>query len=459
MDPDTGTYIHFLLLSDTISSANISGQIVLFFLFIGISFLVSGAEVAFFSLTKAEIEDFRHSQTGTSQRIWRLFSQPQRLLATILISNNLANVAAILVGSSAIQQIAELQNWQSQALDLGLFDVSVQFLLDVLVITSIILFLGEIVPKVYATKNRILLVQSLSLPLDILSKIFYPLSWLLIRTTSFLQNSVNVRNSQTSLEDLKQAIDITKHNGSDKEKDEQEILRGIVNFSNIPVKSIMKARVDVIAIDLSITWDDLLELINNHNFSRFPVYEDNLDNIRGVLHIKDLLPFVRAEGKNLNLVQLLRPVHFVPESKKIDDLLEDFKRQRLHLAVVVDEYGGTAGIVTLEDVIEEIFGEIHDEFDQEDWIYTKIDEETFIFEGRISLNDVRKIVGLNDEVFEDARGDSDSLGGLILELHGKIPNPGEIISYQNIDLQVEAVSKTRITMVKFILNREVETHT
>lgn len=423
-----------------------------FLLCIMISFLVSGAEVAFFSLTKAEVEEYRNTQTRLSQKVWSLVNQPQRLLATILIANNFVNVTAIILGTSLLKELATAFEWKSTVYILG-WAVTLDLFLNIAIITSILLFFGEIVPKVFAARNKRLLVKILASPLESLKWIFSPLSTLLIKTTEFISTKVSAKEEATSLQDLKHAIDITTQKEEDLE--ETEILKGIVNFSNISVKSVMRARIDVIAVAVDTGLDELIALTNEHTYSRLPVYEENIDSIIGVLHIKDLLPFVRDNVQEVKLIDLIRPVQFVPESKKIDDLLEEFKTQRLHMAVVVDEYGGTAGIVTLNDVIEEIFGEITDEFDSEEIVYTKIDEDTFIFEGRVSLIDVKKIVDLPDEYFEDKRGDSDSLGGLIFELAGKFPNAGEQISYQNIMLEVESVSKTRINMVKLSILREV----
>jgi putative hemolysin len=298
------------------------------------------------------------------------------------------------------------------------------------------------------------MVTVLALPLIMMRWFFYPVSRLLIRITGFIDNRISLKEDQTSLEDLKHAIDLASSGEEDRE--EKDILKGIVNFSNIPVRSIMRARVDVIAAEINTPLEALIEHINAHNYSRLPLYEENLDHVIGVLHIKDLLPLMRENSEDMDLRSLLRPAHFVPENKKIDALLEEFKSRRLHMAVVVDEFGGTAGVVTLEDVIEEIFGEISDEFDSEDWVYTKVSESIYVFEGRISLNDVRRIVDLDEKVFEDARGDSDSLGGLILEIHGKIPTPGEVISYRHFDFHIEAVSKNRIAMVKMIINEPIE---
>lgn len=449
MDPEPGSLIVHWVLVALPWWPDLIVQLLIFLGLISLSFLASGSEVAFFSLTKPEIDAFRDSEEPKDQRVWKLLSTPDRLeasrslLATILITNNLVNVAAILIGSNVLHTITEQYG----------INESVQLLLDLVFITSFLLFFGEITPKVYAARYRLKLVHLLTRPSAILKALFYPLSWALIKSTSFIDKRVNLTEASASLEDLKQAIDLTS-TGDETEKDEREILKGIVNFSNIPVKSIMRARVDVMAIEITTPLNELLDFINDVNYSRIPVYEENLDSIKGVLHIKDLLPFLKKDSEPLKLDNLLREVQFIPETKKIDDLLEEFKDQRSHMAVVVDEFGGTAGIVTLEDVIEEIIGEINDEFDSEDWVYTKVDDSTYIFEGRIALQDVRKILDLEDSIFEDERGESDSLGGLILEINGKIPEEGEVIHYRNFELEVESVSNHRINMVKFQIHPE-----
>ena len=445
MDPEPGS-----LLLDTVAMLpwwpDIIVQVTIFIGLILLSFLASGSEVAYFSLTKPEIDTFRDSEERKDKRVWKLLSTPdrveapRRLLATILITNNLVNVAAILVGSNVLHIFSE---------HFGI-DSGIQLLLDLIFITSFLLLFGEITPKVYAARFGIRIVYQLARPLLFLRSFFFPISWLLIKGTSFIDKRVNITEASASLDDLKQAIDLTT--GDDEaEKEEREILKGIVNFSNIPVRSIMRARVDVMSVDISIGMEELLDFINEVNYSRIPVYEESLDNIKGILHIKELLPYLKKDSAPLKLEGFYREVQFIPETKKIDDLLEEFKDQRSHMAIVVDEFGGTAGIVTLEDVIEEIIGEINDEFDSEDWVYTKVDDQTFVFEGRIALQDVRKILDLEDDVFEDERGESDSLGGLILEIHGKIPEEGEVISYRNFTLEVESVSNHRINMVKLTM--------
>lgn len=444
MDPEPGNLASVILLqTDWTELLTQIGQYILFVLLLVASFFASGSEAAFFSLTKAEIKDLKDDDSARAQRVWRLINRPKKLLATILITNNFMNVGAILVASNLMQVWSRTYAWGD----------SLKFLIEVVLITSLLLFFGEIIPKVYATRNHLRMVKILAIPMEGLQWFFTPLAKLLIEGTSFIEKRVKLKEEATSRDDLRHAIALTTDPEEDKE--EQEILRGIVNFSNITVKSVMRARVDVVAVDLHLNFDELVDLIRSHNFSRLPVYEESLDHIKGVLHIKDLLPFLKENSKPVPISEVMREVYFIPESKKIDSLLEEFKTQRLHMAVVVDEFGGTAGIITLEDIIEEIFGEINDEFDSEDWVYTKVDEKTYIFEGRISLIDVKKILGLDEHTFEDARGDSDSLAGLILELHGKIPSAGEVIQYQNYALHVEGVSKHRITQVKFVIHEEV----
>lgn len=442
MDPEPGNLLGSFMLLQSLWP-DLMLQFVLFLILLICSFLVSGAESAFFSLTKSEIDDFKQKDTPNARKVWDLIYDHKRLLATILITNNFANVASILIGAYILRRFTELYQWSSQ----------LETLLNILVITSIILLFGEIVPKVYFTRNRLRLVSILARPLGILKWCFHPLANLLVKSTNFIDERVQLKET-TSLEDLKQAIHLTAHDIED--ADEKDILQGIVNFNHIAVKRIMRARVDVIAVEISTPLDELIQLINENSYSRLPVYEESLDNVKGILHIKDLLPFIRDNTPELKMVDLLREVHFVPESKKINVLLEEFKAAHLHMAVVVDEFGGTAGIVTLEDIIEEIFGEINDEFDSEDWVYTKKSDDTYIFEGRLGLDDLKKILDLPEDTFEDSRGDSDSLGGLILEIHGKIPDEGEIIQYRQFEMHVESVSNNRINQVKVVIQTPEE---
>jgi gliding motility-associated protein GldE len=429
------------------------GQFILFFLLIICSFFASASEVALFSLSRSDIEFFRNDTSKSAQRIWSLVNEPKRLLATILITNNFVNIAAILVASTIMRNVGNHYGWDSMNFPINLgfarWEMPVEFLVNVLLITSVILLFGEIMPKVYAARHASRLVTLISGPLYFLREVLRPLSFVLIRSTRFIDKRVQQKEGSASLEDLRNAIHITPVD--DDQMDEREILKGIVNLSHITVKSIMRARVDVKAVEIETPLEELIAFINEHNYSRLPVYESNLDHILGLLHIKDLLPYLSPGHPELDLRQLVRPVMFIPESKKIDTLLEEFKSRRLHMAVVVDEFGGTEGIVTLEDVIEEIFGEINDEFDNDEVVYTRLADDTFIFDGKTPLNDIRKILRLADDEFDDARGESDSLAGLLLELHGKFPTPKEVISYKNYDFLIESVSKTRIAMVKVVI--------
>ena len=451
MDPDPESLLIIPHLFSAVFALTATGVYsIAFFVLLGISFLVSGAEAAFFSLTRAELATFREDKSFSGQRIYEMMRSEKRLLATILIANNLVNVAAILV---ATQILGQLRTYYPGSI-LG------NWVVEVLLITGIILLFGEIVPKVFATKNKMRYVRNIARPLSFLMQVFALPSKGLVALNRGLERSLSQRidsqEANASLDDLRHAINLTATQEEDKE--EKEILKGIVNFSNIPVKSIMKARVDVEAIDFSTPFEQLVAFIQEHNYSRLPVYQDNLDNIIGILHIKDLLPSLREASSEIDLKKFLRKAHYVPEMKKIDKLLEEFKAKRSHMAVVVDEFGGTAGIVTLEDVVEEIFVEFGDEFDHENTTISKISDNAYIFEGRLSLMDLKRMLELDDETFEDARGDNDSLGGLILELHGKIPERGDTVWYNNFELTVESVAKNRIVQVKFVIHETPELH-
>lgn len=437
----------FLMLLSSSVDWQLVGQFIALFLLLVISFLVSGSEVAFFALTKSDLGNLKEKNPSLAKNVIGLLEKDKhkKLLATILITNNFVNVAAILVATSILQSYQQQFQWPK----------SVQIILEIGLVTSLLLFFGEIIPKVFAAKNRIRLIKVVILPLSLLNRTLTPLSYLLTEGTKFMDKSFRIPIRSASLDDLSHAIDITsegsKENG---EKPDGDILKGIVKFSQISVKSIMKARVDVDAVEINMDFGELIDFIQRNTYSRLPVFEESLDNVKGILHIKDLLPYLKANTAPPNLLEVMRDAYFVPENKKIDDLLEEFKSQSIHMAIVVDEFGGTAGIVTLEDVIEEIFGEINDEFDEKNWIHTQISPQEHIFEGRTPLHDIRKILDLDDKTFEDARGDSDSLGGLILELNGSFPKVGEVITYQNFEFIINAVNKNRITMVRLFIQPE-----
>lgn len=443
MDPDPGSYaLIFAAFPDFFLKFGPYFLVVTLLLFL--SAVVSGTEVAYFSLSQAEREELREE----NGRVWDLLSRPKRLLATILIFNNFVNVAIILLSSYAINQMALHYQWYGQAWA----DIALP-IVEVGLITFVLLFFGEITPKVYATQNRLSIVQRVAVPIFVARSLFSPISYLLISSTSFLDRRIHNQLEAASFEDIKHAIDLTSEEESPLE--EKEILKGIVNFSNTQVKAIMRARVDVIAIDISSSLDEVVDLIKGQGYSRMPVYEESLDEVKGILYAKDLLPLLKQSPADVNWHDLVRPAYYIPETKKIDDLLDEFKSKRLHIAMVVDEFGGTSGLVTLEDIIEEIFGEISDEFDDEELVFSKLSEMTYIFDGKMPLNDILRLLEVPGNSFEEARGDSDTLAGLILEIHGRLPIVGDVIEHGRFRFVIESVTQRRIKRVKFEVLEDV----
>ena len=401
------------------------------------SALVSGSEVAFFSLKSQDIDDLKGRDNPASDNIAELLDHPKTLLATILISNNFVNVGIVILSSY---------------ITAGLFDFSANptmgFVLEVVLITFLILLFGEVLPKVYATRSSITFSSFMSRPMLILRWIFRPVSMLLVRSTNLIEKRLSKASENLSVDDLSQALELT--NSDDTTQDEQKILEGIVKFGNTNVKQIMKPRMDVVCIDISWDYRKILDIILDSGYSRIPVYEDNFDNVKGVLYIKDLLPHIdQSEGFNWNV--LIRDSFFVPENKKIDDLLKEFQEKKIHLAVVVDEFGGTSGIITLEDVIEEIVGEISDEFDDDELVYSKLDDRNYVFEAKIHLTDFSKVLGIPVERFDEARGEADTLAGFVLEIAGKFPEKNEEIEFDDIVFRVESRDGRRIKRIKVSL--------
>jgi len=437
VDPEPASY-NFILTSFPEFLTLFGPYILAILVLLVLSAIISGAEVAFFSLTEAEKEEIREENS----RVWELVSKPRKLLATILIFNNLVNVAIILLSSFLLNLMATLFQWNSQSWAEYVIPV-----IEVGLITFILLFFGEITPKVYATQNRLSIVQKVSLPLLGLRTFLTPLSWLLTKSTGFIDRRIKNQSEAASFEDIKHAIDLTSEEASPEE--EKTILKGIVNFSSTMVKAVMRARVDMVAIDISQPLSEVVDVINEAGYSRIPVYDYSLDKIKGILYVKDLLPLLKPNATSQNWQSLIRQPYFVPETKKIDDLLEEFKSRRLHIAIVVDEFGGTGGLVTLEDIIEEIFGEIVDEFDEEELGYSKLSETVFIFDGKMPLNDILRIVEVPDDSFDEVRGDADTLAGLILEAHGRIPGIGDEIEFGDFRFIIESVNQRRIKRIKF----------
>jgi len=365
-----------------------------------------------------------------------MVKMPERLLATILIANNFVNVGIVII---------------STYMNSRLFDFSSHpffgFIIEVVIITFMLLLFGEIIPKVYANQYATSFVVFMVRPILFLEKVFRPLSTLLINSTSFINKRFQTKKQNLSIDDISHALDITE----DKITEDKKILKSIVKFGNIDVKEIMKSRVDVIAVDTLIRFKKLLSVIIDSGYSRIPVYEDNFDNIKGILYIKDLLPHLQKDDK-FEWQNLSRQAYFVPETKKINDLLGEFQSKKNHMAIVVDEYGGTSGIVTLEDILEEIVGEITDELDEDDIVFEKLNNNTFVFEGKTLLNDFYRIIECENDVFEELKGDAETLAGVVLEYKGEIPKKNETIKILNFDFTILAVDNRRIKKIEIKIN-------
>ncbi len=403
---------------------------------------VSAAESAFFSLTPTDMEELKTSGKKTDEKILKLVAGPKRLLATLLISINFINIAIVVLSTLVMEELFDF----SQNHLLG-------FIIQVVVVTFMILMVGEVIPKIYATQNPLSSSRILVFFVQFLQKLFYPISSFLIFSTSILDRIIKPKKHNISVDELSQALELA----SDKNNPEEDhkILRGIVKFGSTDVKQIMKSRMDVIAFEYDRDFKKLLDDITNSGFSRVPIYKEKLDNIAGVLYAKDLLQHI-DEGNEFDWHTIIRPPFFVPENKKIDDLLREFQSKKIHLAIVVDEYGGTSGIVALEDVIEEIVGEINDEFDDDDLVYSKLDDANFVFEGKAHLNDVYRILEIDGELFEDAKGEADTLAGLIIEIEGRIPTRNEKIKFHNLMFTIESADNRKIKRVKITIEKDEE---
>ncbi len=412
------------------------------------SALVSGSEVAFFSLNPQSRKELDETKSKAASQVLALLSRPKKLLATILISNNFVNVALVLLSSIISNELFTFTDfsWKSDFSGELLIQAStLQFLTNVVAITFIILLFGEVIPKVYATKYPKQLALFMSIPFGGLVSFFHPLSFILVKSTNIIDKKYKKKSNQLSVDELGHALDITDDSATS--EDEKKILEGIVKFGNTDVKAIMSPRVDVVSVDCEAPYNELLELILESGFSRLPVYKDDFDHVSGIIYIKDLLPHLK-ERADFDWLKLLREPFYVPENKKIDDLLQEFQEKKTHMAIVVDEYGGSQGIITLEDIIEEIVGEISDEFDDDDLAYSKIDDYNFVFEAKTPLRDVYKILEVSDELFEEAKGESDTLAGFLLELAGRIPKKNEKIKFEGFLFTVEAADKRRIKRIK-----------
>ncbi len=441
MDPDP---LSFFLNFFDFESAFILNICVLLLLLI-CSALISGAEVALFGLSVTDINTIGQNNTTRGNIIVKLLNRPKKLLATILIANNTINIGVVLLFNVIGDTLFSTINYR-------LFNfISVRFLLEVIVATFLILMFGEILPKVYANRNRVSFSHFMSYPLKALDFLFAPLSLPMRSATIFLNKKLGKYKSNLSVDHLSQALELTSE--GDTTKEEQKLLEGIVSFGSTDTKQVMRPRIDLFALSEDMKFLDVIDEIKTQGYSRIPVFSENMDNVMGVLYVKDLLPYI--DRKTFNWLSLIREPYFVPENKKLDDLLNEFQEKKNHLAVVVDEYGGTSGIVTLEDIIEEIVGDISDEFDDEDLVYSKLDDFNYVFEGKTALKDFYRVVKVeDDEDFEEQKGESETIAGFVLEIAGSFPRKGEKVVFKNYTFIVESLDKKRLKQIKVILPHE-----
>ena len=401
----------------------------------------SGSEIAFFSLTPNDLNELDEEKNSRDRQIMQLREDSERTLATVLITNNLVNVTIIMLCNYFFVHTVDFGEayW-------------LQFLMITVLLTFILLLFGEIMPKVFASQHALAFCRFSAGGILRLSKLFQPLSSILMQSGILAEKVVQKENHILSVDDLEQALELTDENEL---KDEKNMLEGIVRFGDETAKEVMTSRQDVVDLDFSSSFSDVLKCIVENNYSRIPVYQGSIDNIRGILYIKDLLPYL-SKPSNFRWQSLVRPPYFVPETKMIDDLLREFQENKVHIAIVVDEFGGTSGIITLEDILEEIVGEINDEYDEEEKNYTRINANTYVFEGKTSLSDFFKILDLDDETFEEVEGEADSLAGLLLEIKGDFPELHERIDYKNYSFEVTELDGHRISKIKVVIHSQTE---
>jgi putative hemolysin len=434
LDPEPTVLISHLL----VTSTSFITSVVLLILLLVCSALISGAEVALFSLTKSNIDEGVENKSATMQIIATLLERPKKLLATILVANNFINIAIVLLFA-----------FLGETLFKNVTNTLLRFLLEVVSATFLILLFGEIIPKIYASRNSVKFSSFMARPLKVLDVLFSPLSLPMRYVTIQIQNTFGKQRSSLSVDQLSQALALT--NNEDTTQEEQKLLQGIVSFGNTDTKQVMRPRMDLFALNIDTPFETIIKEIIDNGYSRIPVYEESIDTIKGVLYVKDLLPHLNK--KTFNWTTILREPFFVPENKKLDDLMVEFQTKKVHLAVVVDEYGGTSGLVSLEDIIEEIVGDISDEYDDDDLIYTKLDDNNYSFEGKTPLKDVYKIVGIEIDVedFEDRKGEAETLAGFVLEISGGFPRIGNKINFKNYVFTIEALERKRIKQIKLTL--------
>lgn len=438
MDPDPASLIPLFV--DNLSQFF---GIVAAVLLLASSALISGSEVALFSLTPADFEPEEAKRTVKEQIVIDLLDKPKKLLATILVANNMINIAIILLFDNLTDKAFENINTV-------VFGIDLQFILEVVVVTFLILLFGEILPKVYASRNKVAFSHFMAYPLNVLDRLFSPLSIPMRALTLKIHERLGNQKAGLSVDQLSQALELTSHH--DTTREEHKILKGIVSFGNTDTKQVMRPRMDIFALNENQPYSEIIPEVIDNGYSRIPVYKDNIDNVTGILYVKDLLPYL--DENDYDWTTLLREPYFVPENKKLDDLLNDFKNKKNHLAIVVDEYGGTSGLISLEDIIEEIVGDISDEFDDEDLIFSKLDENNYVFEGKTPLKDFYRVIKLDDTgLFDENKGEAETLAGLLLEISGSFPRKNDVIQFQKYSFTVEAVDKKRIKQIKVSITK------
>ena len=433
MDPDPASFRPLIMTIDF----SIVFAFALLFLLLLCSALISGAEVALFSLNRGDVEDGVEAKSKRIQIILKLLERPKKLLATILVANNFINIAIVILfaflGDFMFGNIVNLQ---------------IKFVLEVVVVTFLILLFGEILPKIYASRNNLKFATFMAYPLRVLDFLLSPISLPMRSVTLAIHNKLGKQKSNLSVDQLSQALELTSD--EDTTKEEHKILQGIVSFGNTDTKQVMRPRIDIFALNIDQKYTEIMPEIVANGYSRIPVYKDNMDTIEGILYVKDLLPYI--DRKQFDWATLIREPFFVPENKKLDDLMAEFQEKKVHLAVVVDEYGGTSGLISLEDIIEEIVGDISDEFDDEDLTYSKLDENNYVFEGKTALKDFYKIIKAEDDtVFEESKGEAETIAGFVLEISRNFPKLNSKINFKNYIFTIEALDKKRIKLVKFTI--------
>lgn len=434
MDPEPPS-LQALILAIDISI--VSGFVLLFVL-LCCSALISGAEVALFSLTRTDIDNHPDAGSKPFQIILQLLERPKKLLATILVANNFINIAVVLL-------FAYLGDFMFK----DIINPTLKFAVEVVVVTFLILLFGEILPKIYASRNNIKFASFMAYPLRVLDVLISPLSLPMRSITLGVHGKLGKQKSNLSVDQLSQALELTSHD--DTSKEEKKILQGIVSFGNTDTKQVMRPRIDIFALNVDQKYTEIIPEIIENGYSRIPVYEENVDKIKGILYVKDLLPYI--DRKQFDWTSLLREPFFVPENKKLDDLMAEFQDKKVHLAVVVDEYGGTSGLISLEDIIEEIVGDISDEFDDEDLNYSKLDDKNYVFEGKTALKDFYKVIKIKDDaIFEDEKGEAETIAGFVLEISGSFPKIQSKIFFRDYVFTIEEMDKKRIKRVKVTIN-------